>query len=79
MDRVEISHVELRAPAPHPIDQRSIGMLLRCQYRDRRDGRTCSVRSHGSSLMKLTADRPYADPDKAARKLVAIANTTESA
>jgi hypothetical protein len=28
--------------------------------------------------MKLTADRPLADPDKAARKLVEIANTVEA-
>ena len=27
--------------------------------------------------MKLTADRPYADPEKAARKLVEIANSVE--
>jgi hypothetical protein len=28
--------------------------------------------------MKLTADRPLSDPDKAARKLVEIANTVEA-
>ena len=28
--------------------------------------------------MKLTADRPFADPDKAARKLVELANTVET-
>ena len=28
--------------------------------------------------MKLTADRPYSDPEKAARKLLEIANTTEA-
>lgn len=28
--------------------------------------------------MKLTEDRPYADPDKAARKLIEIANTVEA-
>ena len=28
--------------------------------------------------MKLTADRPYADPDAAARKLAEIANTVEA-
>jgi hypothetical protein len=28
--------------------------------------------------MKLTADRPLADPDKAARKLIEIANTVEA-
>jgi hypothetical protein len=28
--------------------------------------------------MKLTADRPFSDPDKAARKLVEIANTVEA-
>jgi hypothetical protein len=28
--------------------------------------------------MKLTSDRPFADPDKAARKLVEIANTVEA-
>ena len=27
--------------------------------------------------MKLTTDRPFADPEKAARKLVEIANTVE--
>jgi hypothetical protein len=27
--------------------------------------------------MKFTADRPYADPEKAARKLVEIANTVD--
>jgi hypothetical protein len=27
--------------------------------------------------MKLTADRPYADPEKAARKLLEIANTVQ--
>ena len=27
--------------------------------------------------MKLTADRPYSDPEKAARTLVEIANTVE--
>jgi hypothetical protein len=29
--------------------------------------------------MKFTANRPYADPEKAARKLVEIANAVESA
>ena len=29
--------------------------------------------------MKFTADRPYADPEKAARKLVEIANSIEPA
>jgi hypothetical protein len=28
--------------------------------------------------MKLTADRPFADPEKAARKLLGIANATEA-
>jgi hypothetical protein len=28
--------------------------------------------------MKLTADRPFADPEKGARKLVEIANATEA-
>ena len=28
--------------------------------------------------MKLTADRPYSDPEKAARKLVEIANRVEA-
>jgi hypothetical protein len=28
--------------------------------------------------MKYTADRPFADPDKAARKLIEIANTVEA-
>ena len=28
--------------------------------------------------MKLTAERPYADPEKAARKLIEIANATEA-
>jgi hypothetical protein len=28
--------------------------------------------------MKLTADRPFADPEKAARKLVELANTVET-
>ena len=28
--------------------------------------------------MKFAADRPYADPEKAARKLVEIANSTEA-
>jgi hypothetical protein len=28
--------------------------------------------------MKLTADRPFADPEKAARKLLEIANATEA-
>ena len=28
--------------------------------------------------MKLTSDRPFADPDKAARKLVEIANTAQA-
>jgi hypothetical protein len=28
--------------------------------------------------MKLTADRPFSDPDKAARELVKIANTVEA-
>ena len=27
--------------------------------------------------MKFTADRPYADPEKAARKILEIANTVE--
>jgi hypothetical protein len=29
--------------------------------------------------MKFTADRPYSDPEKAARKLVEIANVVEAA
>ena len=29
--------------------------------------------------MKFTADRPYSDPEKAARKLVEIANAVEAA
>ncbi len=28
--------------------------------------------------MKLSADRPYADPEKAARKILEIANSTEA-
>ena len=28
--------------------------------------------------MKLTTDRPFADPEKAARKLIEIANATEA-
>jgi hypothetical protein len=28
--------------------------------------------------MKLTADRPFADPEKGARKLLEIANATEA-
>jgi hypothetical protein len=28
--------------------------------------------------MKYTADRPFADPDKAARKLIEIANSAEA-
>ena len=28
--------------------------------------------------MRLTADRPYADPEKAARKILEIANSTEA-
>jgi hypothetical protein len=28
--------------------------------------------------MKLTSDRPFSDPDKAARKLVEIANAVEA-
>jgi hypothetical protein len=31
-----------------------------------------------ASRMKLTADRPFADPEKAARKLLEIANATEA-
>jgi hypothetical protein len=30
------------------------------------------------SQMKLSVDRPYADPEKAARKLLEIANATEA-
>jgi hypothetical protein len=29
-------------------------------------------------MMKLTADRPYADPEAAARKLIEIANSVEA-
>jgi hypothetical protein len=29
-------------------------------------------------MMKLTADRPYADPEAAARKLIEIANSAEA-
>lgn len=29
-------------------------------------------------MMKFTADRPFADPEKAARKLLEIANATEA-
>jgi hypothetical protein len=29
-------------------------------------------------MTKLTTDRPYADPEKAARKLIEIANATEA-
>ena len=32
----------------------------------------------GRGLMKLTADRPFANPEKAARKLVEIANSIEA-
>lgn len=32
----------------------------------------------GTTAVKFTAERPYADPDKAARKLVEIANTIEA-
>ena len=34
------------------------------------------MKSNGQ--MKFTADRPYADPEKAARKLVEIANSIEA-
>ena len=30
-----------------------------------------------NAVMKLTTDRPFADPEKAARKLVEIANAVE--
>jgi hypothetical protein len=32
----------------------------------------------GNGLMKFAAERPYSDPEKAARKLVEIANTVEA-
>ena len=31
----------------------------------------------GNGSLKLTTDRPFADPEKAARKLLEIANTVE--
>ncbi len=33
--------------------------------------------SQGNKPMKLAADRPYADPERAARKLIEIASTIE--
>jgi hypothetical protein len=33
---------------------------------------------HGNGLMKFAGERPYADPEKAARKLVEIANAVEA-
>jgi hypothetical protein len=33
---------------------------------------------NGHGLMKYAADRPYSDPEKAARKLVEIANSVEA-
>jgi hypothetical protein len=32
----------------------------------------------GNGLMKFAAERPYSDPEKAARKLVEIANSVEA-
>jgi hypothetical protein len=44
---------------------------------DKEDGRygTCIA---GGSAMKIAADRPFADPEKAARKLLEIANEVEA-
>jgi hypothetical protein len=36
------------------------------------------ARQDGHRLMRYAADRPYADPEKAARKLVEIANAVEA-
>src|SRR5450631_3758903 len=38
-------------------------------------GRRCAS---GNGLMKFAVDRPYSDPEKAARKLIEIANSVES-
>jgi hypothetical protein len=38
----------------------------------------CPPSSAVASPMKLTADRPFTDPEKAARKLLEIANATET-
>jgi hypothetical protein len=38
-------------------------------------GRCCAP---GNGLMKFAADRPYSDPEKAARKLIEIANSVEA-
>jgi hypothetical protein len=32
----------------------------------------------GHGLMKFTSDRPFGDPEKAARKLIEIANSVEA-
>jgi hypothetical protein len=40
--------------------------------------RALCARQDGHGLMRFTSDRPYTDPDKAARKLVEIANSVEA-
>jgi hypothetical protein len=37
-----------------------------------------AARADRTDLMKFAAERPYADPEKAARKLVEIANAVEA-
>jgi hypothetical protein len=76
--RVEISHVGHRAPAANAVDGRPIEMLLRRWPDDRRRARPRPFRASGNSLMKFATERPFADPDKAARKLIEIANTVEA-
>jgi hypothetical protein len=45
-----------------------------CGKRGARRSGTIPAGQDGHGLMRFTADRPYADPEKAARKLVEIAN-----
>ena len=57
---------------PNATAQRSIAMLLRRADRHQRR------QLPGILTMKYAGDRPYADPEKAARKVIEIANSVET-
>jgi hypothetical protein len=79
MDGVEICDVGRRLNA-HAINQRPDPLFLWRYDRYKGYGSARLLRAHEgpAARMKLTADRPFADPEKAARKLLEIANATEA-
>jgi len=80
MDGVEIRHARCPSQDADAISGRPGTLFLRRYDRYTKHSNARLRRAHdgSASRMKLTTDRPFADPAVAARKLLEIANATEA-